>query len=205
MVKTQIRGIGISLFLAGIFVLVGYAMYVGFLSGEKMGAYTIQEFDGSTFSLVGFSVSKGTAKATHTVGPIAFSPEMNPVGVVLSIKQRGGGSSIGHQGVKYEFELLDQRGNRIWKKLGAQSDSDDDSSSKSTSIALGSFEVEQAGEYMLMCDLNDERSFKPIIINAQVVFRRNVARANKQVYLVSGVFALVGFVVMISTSEKKSV
>ncbi len=202
MPKSQMRGVGVGLFLIGIVVLVGYAMYVGFLSGEKLGAYTIQEFDGSIFSLGGFRMTSGQSVSTHSVGPIALSPQMNPFRLILNMKQQGGGSSIGTRGIDYSFELMDPQGNSVWKKTGTYSDSSDDSGSKSTSLSLGAFEVEQEQEYLLLCDLKDKRTFKPVITSAQVVLRRNVARANSQIYIVSGMCAAAGFVLMMLTAEK---
>jgi len=202
MLKTQMRATGVALFLIGIITLVGYMMYVVFLSGEKLGTYTIQEFDGSIVSFGGFRMTSGSTQSTHTVGPLVLSPDMNPLRLNLKINQRGGGASIGSSGLHYEFELLDRLGNSVWKRSGGYSDSED-SGSKTVNISLGVLDVEQAGEYVLLCDLKDKRTFKPVITKAEVAVRKNVARANKQVYILGGAAAIVGFVMMMIGAEKK--
>ncbi len=205
MLKSQTRSIGVGLFLIGIVTLVGYMMYVVFLSGEKLGSYTIQEFDGSIVSFGGFRMTSGSTQSTHTVGPLSLSPDMNPLRMILKINQQGGKSSIGSSGLHYEFELLDRLGNSVWKRSGGYSDSEESSGSKTVNISLGILDVEQAGEYVLLCDLKDKRTFKPVITKAEVAVRRNVARANKQVYILGGAAAFIGFVMMMTGAEKKTV
>lgn len=204
--KKQLKIAGISLFIIGLAVLLGYALYVGFMSGELLGEYTIQEFQGSVATLGGFTLSSGKS-VTHSVGPLTLGPEMNPLRLILSVDRKGRGSTAIVKDLKYTFELATVEGKTVWKKNGFRSASGEkDADQRRLRLSLGAFDIEEKGEYMLYAALEDQRTIRPIITKATVTLRRNVARGQPWVYLTSGTVMLIGFVLMIvGTGKKKEI
>jgi hypothetical protein len=197
------KNAGLAIFIIGIGIIVGYALFTGYVSGSEIGKYTVEEFEGDVTAFAGFRWSKGKT-ITHQVGPLYLMPEMNPLRLILDVSRKGRASSDGIKGLVYTFALVDENGNVVWEKSGHRSISEEEKTDISRiKIAFDAFDISASGDYYLYSNLSDERTIKPIVTNARVILRKNVMKSSSMLYIIVGVITFIGFILMISGMEKK--
>lgn len=190
-------------FLIGIAILVGYAIYTGFISGEEIGKYTIQEFKGRVTTFSGFRLSKGRT-VTHQAGPVHLTPDMNPLRMIFKVNTRGMPSSFGIKGLEYTFSIVeDTEGTIAWETAGHFSPSGDNNDRGTISRSFKPFVIDKDAYYNILSNIQDSRTFKPIVTKAEIIIKRNVAKINSNVYIIAGVVTFIAFILMCSGLEKK--
>jgi len=156
-------------FLVCAAVAIGYGLWALYGSGSS-----VANFD---------AMDEATVRA-HTLGPIHLDPTMNPLRAVLDATY----APVGSTRARYEVELLDAAGRRLWGRRGAFGNKDDDASVVMTTTSLGDFALSRPGAYFVRARMVN--SGMDDLRRATLLLRRNVVPVDPRIPWGFGLAAL---------------
>ena len=146
----------------------------------------------------GSGVASLDATTARALGPISLDPEMNPLRAVFHAAYVPAGSTR----LRYEIELVDAAGIRLWERHGALASKDDDAPLVKTTTSLEDFDLAHPGAYYVRVRMaggsgDDMRA-------ATLELRRNVARVDPRVPWGFGLAAFACLIVNLVASRRQS-
>jgi len=123
---------------------------------------------------------------------------MNPLRAVLHAAY----APVGSTRLRYEIELVDAAGLRLWEKHGALGNKDDEASLVKTTTSLGDFDLAQAGAYFVRVRMAG--GSMDHLRAATLELRRNVVRVDPRVTWGFGLAALACLILNLVASRRQS-
>lgn len=202
--KIEIGACG--LLIIGAVGAISYIVYFQNYSGSEVGEYAVMTGQGAWLKIGSVTFGAEKKNIIHNAGPIKLEPEMNPLRAILKIKRKRANSRP-LASLNYDIALVDSKGNKVFEKSGKHTKQrkpkkkNDTTVQKSTSIPLGTFDVQESDNYAILCSLKDqgERSFSS---EAIIQVRRNVTMMNPVIPITGGVLAAIGLVMLIVVKIK---
>jgi len=144
-------------FVACAAIAIGYGLWALYGSGTRIAALDVPD---------------GGPGSSALLGPIALEPGMNPLRAVL----RAGHAPVGSTRIRYEIEMADAAGRRMWARDGAIGTRDDEASIVWTTTSLSTFDVVTPGDHVVRVRFAD--GSMDDLRKATIELRRNVARVD---------------------------
>jgi hypothetical protein len=167
-------------------VAIGYSVWALYGSGTRVVSL-------EATAAASASVSPGAPAGAEpgVLGPISLDPAMNPLRALL----RAAYAPVGSNRLRYEVELVDAAGLRLWEKRGALGNKDDQASLMMTTASLGEFDVARAGTYFVR--VRTAGGSRDDLRAATLELRRNVVRADARI---PGAFGLAALACLIASN-----
>jgi hypothetical protein len=189
------KRIGIILVAAGVLTLAAHALHTLLFSGTELARYRLMGGPGD-LPASGDVVAVAQGRSVHHAGPFALDASMNPLQAVLELR----GNGVPPAGVEYEARLVDERGAAVWADKGVYRART--GTAGGAALALRALEVPAPGRYLLLLELG-EGAEAALRSGANVVLKRNVARANPGMVGASVLALLTGSVTLLLAQRRR--